>query len=255
MSGLTNLAGRVVLVTGGCSGVGRGLATALSAAGADVVVACRDGGAATARELAAGGGRALGVACDVTRRADVAAAVAAAVDRFGALHAVVHNATSDRSGETTDLATVDAAVFDDHIAVALDGARWCALEAFPHLRASGGTLVVLTSPAGIEGSATIPLYGSVKAAQRGLVKSLAREWGPDGVTVNCLAPLATTPAMERAFAATPGLDRRVLRRVPVGHLGDPAADIGPVAVFLVSAAARYVTGQTLAVNGGSFTAL
>lgn len=114
---------------------------------------------------------------------------------------------------------------------------------------------MLTSPAGIEGSATIPLYGAVKAAQRGLVKSLAREWGPDGVTVNCLAPLATTSAMEQAFASTPGLDRRVLRRVPVGRLGDPAADIGPAAVFLVGAAAGYVTGQTLAVNGGSFTAL
>jgi 3-oxoacyl-[acyl-carrier protein] reductase len=255
MSAVRSLDDRTVLVTGGCSGVGRGLSSALASSGANVVVACRDGGSAAVAELQEGGGSAIGVVCDVTRRNDVAAAVGAAVERFGALHAVVHNATSDRSGEPTVLETVSAEVFDDHIGVALDGARWCALEAFPHLVATSGSLLVLTSPAGIEGNATIPLYGAVKAAQRGLVKSLAREWGPHGVTVNCLAPLAMTPAMERAFASTPGLEERVHRRVPLGWLGDPADDIGPAAVFLVSGAARYVTGQTLAVNGGSFTSL
>lgn len=247
------LAGRVVVVTGGCKGVGRGIAVALADAGAAVVIACRCGGADAVAAIEAAGGRALGIVCDVTRRDDVTRAVATTVAELGGLHAMIHNATSERSSEPISLEDVGADVFHDHIAVALDGARWCALASLPHLRDAHGTFILLTSPAGFEGNGMIPLYSSVKAAQRGLLKALAREWGPLGVTVNGIAPLAMTPAMERAFASTPGFEGRVVGRVPAGRVGDPARDIGPVAVFLVGDGARYVTGQNLPVNGGSFT--
>jgi 3-oxoacyl-[acyl-carrier protein] reductase len=95
----------------------------------------------------------------------------------------------------------------------------------------------------------------VKGAQRGFVKALAREWGPLGARVNCLAPLAMTPALERAMAADPTMHARIAPLVPVGRFGDPADDIGPAAAFLVSDESRYVTGQTLLVNGGRYTAL
>jgi 3-oxoacyl-[acyl-carrier protein] reductase len=252
---VSELTGRTVLVTGACSGVGRGIALALGAAGANVVATCRDGASDVTADLLRRGGSGLAARCDVTNRADVAGAVAAAVDRFGGLDAVIHNATSELSSQPADLATADPTAFASHLAVAVDGARWCALEAYPHLRARQGTLVVLTSPAGIEGNGTLPFYAAAKGAQRGLVKSLAREWGASGVTVNCLAPLAMTPAMERAFETNPGYADRVLGRTPLGRLGDPELDIGPAAVFLVSPGARYLTGQTLAVNGGSFMSL
>ena len=113
----------------------------------------------------------------------------------------------------------------------------------------------MTSPAGIEGSAPLPFYSAVKAAQRGFVRALAREWGPDGIRVNSVAPLAISPALEHLQATDPERVRRIEGLVPLGWLGDPAADIGPPSVFLCSEEARYVTGQTLVVSGGRFTSL
>ena len=126
-----------------------------------------------------------------------------------------------------------------------------ATVAKPHLVAAQGSLVLLTSEAGFEGKAKLSPYAAVKGAQRGLARSLAREWGPEGVRVNCIAPLASTPAMERAFEMDPAMSDRVLGRNPLGRLGDPTGDIGPVARFLLSPDARYLTGNTLMVDGGS----
>ncbi len=114
----------------------------------------------------------------------------------------------------------------------------------------------MTSPAGMEGSRMLPAYGIVKAGLRGFVKSLAREWAPLGVTVAAVSPLAETPALAAAYGQDPELPRaRLARRVPLGRLGDAEHDIGPAVVFLASDAARYVTGQTLAVDGGRLLTL
>jgi 3-oxoacyl-[acyl-carrier protein] reductase len=112
---------------------------------------------------------------------------------------------------------------------------------------------VLTSPAGINGTATTAFYGVVKGAQRGFVTSLAREWGADGIRVNGLAPLAMTPALAASFRNNPGMQQRLTAVVPLGRFGDPEHDIGPAAVFLCSDGARYVTGQNLVVSGGRLT--
>jgi len=111
---------------------------------------------------------------------------------------------------------------------------------------------VMTSPAGMEGSMGLPAYGMVKGALRGFAKSLAREWAPDGVTVNVVSPLAMSPAMEHAVQEDPALGERLAHRVPLGRVGDAEADIGPAVAFLVGPDARYVTGQTLVVDGGRF---
>jgi 3-oxoacyl-[acyl-carrier protein] reductase len=113
----------------------------------------------------------------------------------------------------------------------------------------------MTSPAGIEGSRTLPLYGVVKGGLRGFAKSLAREWAPFGVTVNLVSPLAQTPAMVNAIREDPALAERLAARVPMGRLGDAETDIGSVVVFLAGAGAGYVTGQTLPVDGGRFMTL
>ena len=115
--------------------------------------------------------------------------------------------------------------------------------------------ILLTSPAGVEGSADRATYGAVKAGQRGFAKSLAREWGPIGIRVNCIGPVAMTPAMERAYAANPNLESRLNARIPLGRVGDPEADIGAAAVFLASEMSRYITGQTFIVDGGGFLGL
>ena len=88
-------------------------------------------------------------------------------------------------------------------------------------------------------------------AESGLMRSLAREWGPEGVRVNAVAPLAMTPAMEKAFVSDPAMEARVMSRNPLRRLGDPADDIGSAVRFLLSDDAAYVTGQTLMIDGGS----
>jgi len=248
------LAGRVVLVTGSGRGVGRGIVDALAAEGAAVVASVHHAPDA-APLVAAVGEPTVAPVCDVTSRAAVDAAVACALDTFGRLDAVVHNAVSNRSNEITDLEGADPALVAEHMAVSVRALLYLAQASHPHLAASSGAMVVLTSPAGMQGTHDRALYGMVKGAQRGFVKALAREWGPDGIRVNGVAPLAMTPALERAFAGDPGMEDRLSRLVPLGRFGDPAADIGPAVVYLCGAGARYVTGQTLVVSGGRFTAL
>jgi 3-oxoacyl-[acyl-carrier protein] reductase len=107
----------------------------------------------------------------------------------------------------------------------------------------------------LEGSANIPLYSPAKAAERAIAKSLAREWGPFGVTVNCLAPVAASPALVGAFERDPSLQRAIEARTPLGRVGDITHDTGAVAAFLAGDDSRFVTGQTIVCDGGSFPGL
>ncbi len=244
---------RVVVVTGASGGVGRGIALACAAAGWRVWVAARrrQEGEEVARELDAAGGSGRFVACDVADAASVERAISAVVTADGRLDAVAHNATSGLSPKPASLRDVSLADVRDHVAVSLRGAFLLARAAHPQLRATRGAFLLLTSEAGFEGKARLPVYAAVKAAQRGFARALAREWGADGVRVNCLAPLAASPAMERAFALDGSMAARVLERIPLGALGDVVADVGAAARFLLSDEARYVTGHTLMADGGS----
>lgn len=254
MSG--DLTGRAVVVTGAGGGVGMGIALACAAAGADVVVAARrtETGDPVAAEIERRGGRARSLRCDVTRADDVQTAVDTAVAEFGGLHCMVHNALAP-VGEPRPVTDVDDDTFRAMMGTAVRASYLCASVAYPHLVASGGSLILLASAAGVEGSPYLPAYAMVKAAQRGLAKSLAKEWGPAGVRVNCIGPVAMTPAMEVVAETSPVFtDGLLVGRTPLRRIGDPEADIGPVAVFLAGDGARYVTGQTLMVDGGGFTA-
>jgi NAD(P)-dependent dehydrogenase (short-subunit alcohol dehydrogenase family) len=251
------LDGRTVLVTGAGAGVGEGIARACAAHGANVVIAARrrETGDPVAAAITADGGRARCVRCDVADLDDVRGAVEAAVAAFGGLDTVVHNALAP-VGPPGAIEDVSEETWRAMVATAVRASYHCAVVAHPHLRARRGSLVLITSAAGVEGSAHLPAYAVAKAAQRGLLKSLAREWGPDGVRVNGIAPVALTPALQRATAARPeALDEQLVARTPLRRIGDPTADIGPVAVFLASDLARYVTGQTVVADGGGFTGL
>lgn len=251
-----SLEGHTVLVTGAGAGVGRGIAMALASDGAHVIVATRsETGLAVASEITARGDAATWARCDVTDRDAVSGAVDLAVAATGRLDAVVHNATSNASSQPHDLAGVDRSLWNDHFAVSLRGAHHCAASAFDALTKQGGTFIVMTSPAGIEGSATLPLYATMKGALRGFAKSLAREWAPYAITVNVVSPLAYSPAMTAAIAAEPAMEERLSRRIPLGRIGDPERDIGAAVAWLVGPAARFVTGQTLGIDGGHYTNL
>lgn len=249
------LEGRTVLVTGAGGGVGEGIALACATHGASVVVAARrtETGDPVAAEIVRRGGRAISVRCDVAVRADVDAAVDAAVTAFGGLDSMIHNALAP-TGPPHPIDEVPESTWRSMMDTAVRASYHCAHSAYPHLRERKGTLILLTSAAGIEGSPYIPAYGLVKAAQRGLAKSLAREWGPSGVRVNCIGPVAMTPAMAVSAKSSPVFtDGLLIGRTPLRYIGDPEPDIGPVAVFLASDLSRYVTGQTIIVDGGGFT--
>ena len=256
MSGL--LQGRTALVTGAGGGIGRGLAQALAAAGANVLIAARrqSTGNETQALIEAEGGVALCLQADVARRADVDGAVAAAMRRYGGLDIVIHNASSGQSGVPTKCEEITDAQWDEQHAIALDAAYYLAQAAFAPLRASSrGRFVILTSAQALHGGAMNPIYAALKSAQRGMVKALAREWGPHGITVNGIAPAAATEATQAHFERHPQLREQILATIPLRRLGDMRVDIGGAVVALCSDEMRFVTGQVLPVDGGAYTAL
>ena len=187
------LEGRTVLVTGAGGGVGAGIALACAEHGANVTIAARrtETGDVIAGQITERGGQALSLRCDVAEVADVDAAVAATVERFGALDSMIHNALAP-VGPPTEIREVPDETWHGMMSTAVRASFVCAKAAFPQLKERQGSLIMLVSAAGVEGSPYLPAYGLVKAAQRGMLKSLAREWGPLGIRVKrrwrCRAP-------------------------------------------------------------------
>jgi 3-oxoacyl-[acyl-carrier protein] reductase len=246
------LSGYSVLITGAWEGLGRGLALAAGAAGAGVVVSALEYGAAeaVAAEIRSRGGRAVACACDVRRRSDIAGAMAVARAAFGRLDAFVHNANDPGNGARSVEAITDAD-WGGPVAVGLRPIFFAAQEVLPALIETKGTMVLLTSPAGIDGTATLPVYSTVKGAQRALAKSLAREWGPLGVRVNAVSPSAVTPALAAYLEREPHMRPHMIKRAALRRMGDPECDIGRALNFLIGPGSRFVSGQTLIVSGGA----
>jgi NAD(P)-dependent dehydrogenase (short-subunit alcohol dehydrogenase family) len=246
-------AARTVLVTGASGGVGRGIARVCGAAGWEVWIAARRDteGRAVAAEVDDAGGSGRFVRCDVGDEESVASAIAAVAETSGRLDGVVHNATSGLSSRSVSMADVSVEDLEDHIRVSTRGCYLLARASFPMLSRSRGAFVVTTSEAGLDGKRRLAPYAMVKAQERAFVTVLAREWGPAGIRVNAVAPLAATPAMDKAFRSDPTMEERVMSRIPLGRLGDAADDIGVAVRFLLGDDARYVTGQTLMIDGGS----
>jgi 3-oxoacyl-[acyl-carrier protein] reductase len=238
-----SLEGRVAIVTGAGQGVGEGIARKLASTGEPVASAIR-----------ADGGSAECVVTDVTTRESIAACIDRTVATRGRLDVMVHNAFA--GGQASRLEETPADAWYQMSRTSAWASFWCAQLSYPHLKASDqGRLILVTSPSGIEGSANIPLYSPSKAAQRAIAKSLAREWGADGICVNCIAPVAETPALASAFSQVPTLRGAIEARTPLGRIGDPTDDIGGVVAFLAGRDSGYVSGQTIVCDGGSFLGL
>lgn len=247
---MKRLADRVAIVSGAGQGVGRGIALALAREGAAVLIAELDAEKAsrTAGEIEALGERARAVATDVRHRAQVEAAVAAAVESFGGVDILVNNAQTQHPPLPFEETT--AADMESVVASGVLGTFHFMQACFPWLRRRGGKIINLASAAGLMGHAGFTSYAVAKEGIRALTKVAAREWGPHGIHVNVICPLAETPGSQAWSRAHPDRARAMLRTIPLGRLGDPETDIGRAVVFLASPDSDYVTGLTMMIDGG-----
>lgn len=249
------LQGKVALVTGAGSGIGRASAELFAAEGAAVAVVDlrEDAAHETVTAIDAGGGRALALAADVTSAGEIAGAVARAVEEFGRLDVVYNNAGVDSSGSVTDAAEEN---WDRCFAVNVKGTFLTSRAAVPHLAANRmGAIINQGSVAALVGVANFAAYCAAKGAVVSLTRSMAINLAPRGIRVNVICPgTVFTPLMEPMLVARGEGDMEkglalTVAKYPIGRLGTPA-EIARVALFLASDDAGFLTGSTIAADGG-----
>lgn len=242
------LAGKVALVTGGGTGIGRAAALGFANKGASVVLAGRRKAEldAVATEITGMGGRAAAIPTDIAQEADVVALIDGAIERFGRLDVAFNNAATSHGGPIETLTTDE---FDRVMATNVRGVWMLIRQEVIAMRAlgSGGAIVNTSSIAATGGSAGLSIYGASKGALDAMIRHLAIEVGKDGIRINNVSPSLTRTPMtaempEGVFDVV--REHTVLKRIA------EADDVGDVAVWLCTDEARFVTGQSLLVDGG-----
>lgn len=244
------LAGTVAVVTGGEAPLGRGLALALAGSGAHLglIGSARTLAQVTA-EVAARGQRAVAVDAPLTDRVALEGAFATAADELDApVRAVLHAAMTPTAFEASDFEAVDDERFDAVWEQSMRAALAVLQASYTSLRGDGGRIVVVTPTVAMSGAPELAPYAMALEGERLLAKSAARQWGADGIVVNCLAP-----APDQVPVGVRSVDMS-LAAPALGGPGDPETDLGPVATFLASDAAHAVTGVTVCADGGVWMA-
>ena len=246
-----SLTGKVAIVTGGSKGIGLSVVHHLAALGARVVIASRKIEACNAavEEVRDRGGEALAVACNISRRDECEAVVKAAHDAWGRVDIFVANAAVNPVYGPLSELTDEA--FDKVMTSNVHSALWFANAAMPLMaEQGGGAFIVVSSIGGLRGSATLGAYGISKTADVGVVRSLAVEWGPKNITVNCIMPGLIKTDFARTLWENPELSEDRIKRTPLRRLGE-TDDIGGIAAFLASPWARFITGEVIVADGGT----
>jgi NAD(P)-dependent dehydrogenase (short-subunit alcohol dehydrogenase family) len=247
------LDGRVAIVTGASRGLGRAMAVALAEAGADVALAARSRPdlEETAGLVRATGRRALAIATDVTVYAQVEALVARTVGELGGLHAVVNNSGIARVAPVAQMSPEDfRATLDVNLVGVFIGCR----AAASHLIAQkSGKIVNVASVLGQVGLPGYSAYAASKSGVMGFTRALAAEWARHSIQVNAVAPGWFVTDMNAEAFGDPRVSERLLRDVPARRTGR-LEEIGPLVVYLASAASDFMTGQTLFLDGGQSAA-
>jgi NAD(P)-dependent dehydrogenase (short-subunit alcohol dehydrogenase family) len=251
---MRRLEDKIALITGGGAGIGRAMAETFAREGASVVIADRDKAAAqeVADTIVKSNGAAQAYAVDVSSTDEVKALMGAIGEAHGRIDVLVNNAGV---GERADFRHLDDDAWDRVWAVNVDGTVRCAREAFSLLRASGkASIVNLSSVMATKHTRQMSVYSATKGAVSALTRSLAVEYAPYGIRVNCLCPGYVETALIGRYTANPMIAKALLTQTPLRRFGTPQ-DIANAALFLASDEAAYVTGASLNVDGGMGTTL
>lgn len=249
---MKRLQDNVTIITGGGKGIGFGLAQAFAEEGSDLVLTGRtESRLLTAKEELETryGIRVLPIVADGSDEDAIREVVRKTIETFGRIDTLVNNAQVSRSGLPLIEHTKED--FDMAIYSGLYAAFFYMRECFPYLKETKGSVINFASGAGMFGKLGQSSYAAAKEGIRGMSRVAAAEWGPDGVRVNVICPLAMTESLQQWRENFPDLYEKTIQGIPLGHFADPKNDIGRVCVFLASKDAEYVTGETITLQGGS----
>ncbi len=242
-----DLTGKVAIVTGANTGIGQAIAAALAEAGADVACVGRTPAEDTVAKIRALGRKAEIVSADLSTIEPVQRVVDETVAKLGGLDILINNAGIIRRADAVDFTEAD---WDAVIDTNLKSVFFLCQAAGRHMIANGGGKIVnIASMLTFQGGIRVPSYTASKSGIGGLTKLLANEWASKGINVNAIAPGYIATNNTAALQADEDRNAAILGRIPAGNWGD-ASDLGGAAVFLSSAAANYVQGHILAVDGG-----
>ena len=249
---MTRLSGKVALITGGGTGIGRACALQFSREGAKVAVAGRrlEPLAAVVAEIQAAGGQALSANCDVAKSDQVERTIREVVSQFGALHVLVNNAGILHVGSVEETSEAE---WDRLVDVDLKGVFLVSRAALPELRKSGGAIVNIGSVLGLVGMKKRAAYAAAKGGVTMLTKAMALDHAQEGIRVNCICPaIVETDLVQTILSQAPDRVAAVRLRtaqIPLGRMGKPE-DVAALAVFLASEESSWLTGAAIALDGG-----
>jgi len=245
-----DLRGQVAVITGSSKGIGRAAAEIMAGLGAKVVISSRK--REVCEEVAAGirkaGGEAITIPCNIARRDELAGLVKGAIETWGKIDTLVCNAAVNPY--FGPLAGISDDAFDKIMSSNIKSNLWLCNLALPHMvEQGGGSVVIVSSIGGLRGSAQLGAYGISKAADMQLTRSLAVEWSPKGVRINCVAPGLVKTDFARALWEDPERLKRTVSTAPLRRIGEPN-EIGSVIAFLASKASSFMTGTVVIADGG-----
>ena len=249
---MKRLEGNVTIITGGGKGIGFGIAQAFAAEGSDLVITGRTESrliSAKERLEKEFGIRVLPIVADGADENAIKEVVRQTVETFGKINTLVNNAQVSKSG--LPLVEHSREDFDLAIYSGLYAAFFYMRECHPYLKQTKGSVINFASGAGLFGKLGQSSYAAAKEGIRGMSRVAAAEWGPDGIRVNVVCPLAMTESLQQWKEHFPELYEKTIQGIPLGHFADPKDDIGRACVFLASEDAHYVTGETITLQGGS----